>query len=72
VLDVRNFRGAACNPDHCQVVAKFRENMAVGKQATQKFDAERFNLRKLNEQLEVRKQFQIKISNRFCRFGELK
>jgi len=48
------------------------KKMAVGKQATQKFDAERFNLRKLNEQLEVRKQFQIKISNRFCSFGELK
>ena len=39
--------------------------VSVGKQATQKFDAERFNLWKLNE-LEVRKQFQIKISNRFA------
>jgi len=46
------------------VVAKVGERLAVSKQDTQKFDAERFNLRKLNE-LEVRKQCQIKISNRF-------
>jgi len=32
--------------------------MVVSKQAAQKFDVERFNLRKLNE-LEVRKQYQI-------------
>jgi len=37
------------------VVAKVRERLAVSKQEVQKFDAERFNLRKLN-QLEVRKQ----------------
>jgi len=37
------------------VVAKVRERLAVSKQAAQKFDGERFNLRKLNEQ-EVRKQ----------------
>ena len=65
VPDVRTFRGAECNPDHCQMVAKVREKLAVGKHATQKFDAERFSFRKLNE-LEVRKQFQIKISNRFA------
>jgi len=34
------------------------------KQAAQKFDVERFNVRKLNE-LEVRKQYQIKNSNKF-------
>ena len=38
--------------------------MAVSKQAAQKFDWERLNLRKLNE-LEVRKQYQIEITNRF-------
>jgi hypothetical protein len=48
------------------VVAKVRERLAVIKQATQNFDAERFNVRKLNE-LQVRKQYQIKISNRFLR-----
>jgi hypothetical protein len=47
------------------VVAKVKERWAVSKQAAHKFDMERFNLRKLNE-LEVRKQYQIKISNRFA------
>jgi len=45
------------------VVAKFRERLAVNKQAAQRFDGERFNLRKLNE-LEVRKQYQVEITNR--------
>jgi len=45
------------------MVAKVRERLAVSKHAAQKFDVERFNLRKLSE-LEVRKQYQIKISNR--------
>jgi len=31
------------------VVAKLRERLAVPKQAAQKYDGERFNLRKLNE-----------------------
>jgi len=35
------------------VVAKFRGRLAVSKQAPQRFDGERTNLRKLNE-LEVR------------------
>ena len=38
--------------------------MAVSKQVTQKIDMKRFNIRKLNE-LEVRKQCQIKISEMF-------
>ena len=44
--------------------------MAVSKQTAQKFDGERFNLRKLNE-LEVRKQYQIEITNRFTALGNL-
>jgi hypothetical protein len=44
--------------------------MAVSEQAAQKFDVERFNLRKLNE-LEFRKQYQIKISNKFTAFENL-
>jgi flagellar biosynthesis/type III secretory pathway chaperone len=44
------------------VVAKVRERLAVSKQEPQKFDVERFNVRKLN-QLEVRKQYQITTSN---------
>jgi len=39
--------------------------LAVSKQATQKFDVKIFNLRELNE-LQIRKQYQIKISNRFA------
>jgi len=42
------------------VVAKVRERLAVSKQAAQKFDGERFNIRELNV-LEVRKQYQIEI-----------
>jgi len=47
------------------MVAKVRERLAVSKQAAQNFDKDRFNLRKLNE-LEVRKQYRIKITNRFA------
>jgi hypothetical protein len=64
IPDVGNFRGAECDTDHCLVAAKVRERLALNKQATQKFDGERFGLKKLKE-LEVRKQYQIKITNRF-------
>jgi hypothetical protein len=45
------------------VVANVRERLAVNKEAAQKFDVEGFNLSKLSE-LEVRKQYQMKTSNR--------
>jgi len=41
-----------------------RERLAVNKKATQTFDGERFNLRKLNE-MEVKEKYQIEITNRF-------
>jgi len=63
ILDIQSFRGANCDTDYYPVVAKVGEILAVSKQAAQKFDGERFNLRKLNE-LEVRKQYQIEITNR--------
>jgi hypothetical protein len=58
IPDVRNFRGVDCNTDHYLVVANVRERLAVSKQEAQKFEGERFKLRKLNE-MEVRKQYQI-------------
>jgi len=54
---------ADCDTDHYLVVAKFRDRLAVSKEAVQKFDGERFNLRMLNE-MEVRKQYQTEIKNR--------
>ena len=47
------------------MVTKVRERLQVNKQEIKMFDKERFNLRKLNE-LEVRKQCQIKISNKLA------
>jgi len=70
VLDVRSFRRADCDTDHYLLVEIGRGKLAVTKQAAQKFDGERFNLRRLNE-LEIRKQNQIEITNRFSALGNL-
>jgi hypothetical protein len=67
---IGSFRGADCDTDHYLVVAKVREKLAVRKQAAQKFDGERFNLRKLNE-LEVKEKYQIEITNRFAALENL-
>jgi len=52
------------------VIAKVREILAVGKQAIQRSDRQRFNLRKLNEP-DVREQYQIQITNRFAALENL-
>jgi hypothetical protein len=52
------------------VVEKVRERLSASKQTTQKFDGERFNLRKLNE-LEVTKKYQIEITNRYAALEDL-
>jgi len=44
-------QGAECDNDHYLVVAILRKTVAVSKQAAQKFEGERFNLRKLGLQL---------------------
>jgi hypothetical protein len=46
------------------------ERLTVSKQAAQKFDVKQFNFRRLSE-LEVRKQYQTKISNRFAALENL-
>jgi Tfp pilus assembly protein PilO len=50
------------------VVAKVRDS--VSKQVVQKSDMERFNLKKLND-MEVKDQYQVKISNRFVALENL-
>ena len=47
------------------MITKVREVLTIIKEAAQKFDGERFNLRKLNE-LEVWKEYEIEIADRFA------
>ena len=70
ILHVRSFRGPECDTEHYLVVANVRDKLAISKQAAQKFDGERFNLRKQND-LEVRQQYQIEITNRFAALESL-
>jgi DNA polymerase elongation subunit (family B) len=52
------------------MAVKFRERLAVCKQAAKKFDVEKLNRRKRNE-LEVRKQYQIKVFKSFTALQNL-
>jgi len=65
-----NFRGADRDTDHYLVVAKLRDKLAVSKQTAKKYDGERFKLKKLCE-LEVMKQCQIEITNKFTALENL-
>jgi hypothetical protein len=53
------------------VVAEFRERLTVSNEEAQKFYVVIFSLRKLND-LEVRKEYQIKISDRFAALENLR
>jgi hypothetical protein len=52
------------------MVAKVRERLAMNKQRSQRFDMERFNLKKLND-VECREQFRVEVSNRFAALEDL-
>jgi hypothetical protein len=64
IFDVRYFRGVDCDTNHYLVAAKLRERQPVIKRVAQKFDIQRFDLRKLND-AEVKEQYQVNITNRF-------
>ena len=50
--------------------AKVRERLTISKQAAQKFEGEKLNIKKIND-LEVRKQYQIEIRKRFAALENL-
>jgi hypothetical protein len=61
-------RAANCDSDHCLVLAKVRERLALIKQRSQ-IHMDRFNLKKLNE-IEGKEQFRVQLSNLFAALEE--
>jgi hypothetical protein len=53
ILDVQSSRGPYCYTDHYLVLAKVREKLAVSKQAVNKMDIQKFNLKNLSEGITV-------------------
>jgi hypothetical protein len=68
VRDIRSFWAADYDTDHCLVVAKAREKLAVNKQRSHRFHMERFNLKEFNE-VEL---YHVQVSNRFTALECLK
>ena len=71
VLDARNFREAVCGIGNYLVFVKVRGRLAISKQTAQEVYRDRFNLRELNKR-EVRKQYQIEITNTFAALENLR
>jgi hypothetical protein len=68
IPDVRSFGGADCDTDHYLVVVTVRERLAVSKQAAQKIDLERFNVKKLTRgMLKNSIRLQSETSLQLCR-----
>jgi hypothetical protein len=70
VLDVRSFRAADCDSDHYLLVAKVGERLPVNIQRSQRFNMERFNLKKLSE-VEGKEQCHAWVSHRFSAVEDL-
>jgi hypothetical protein len=49
IHNAQSFRVADCDTDHYLVVTKLKERLTLSNQAAQKFDVERFILKKLSE-----------------------
>jgi hypothetical protein len=56
--------------DHYLVVAKLRDRISVSKQARQKFNVQRVDMKKLHD-VEVKEKYQVEISNRFAALESL-
>jgi hypothetical protein len=61
---------ADCNTDHCLVVAKVRETLAVTEQRLHRFHMKRFNLKKLNK-VEGKEQYHAEVSDRIAVLEDL-